>query len=535
MRRFIPWSLLVALALVLLACARPEPQPVPFVLPPTATAQVGQTEPLPQPSVTLTATALASDTEPLPEADARPTVASSLQVVQRPDSPIVGGLQPPDAVAWYALSSPDPLAYLLGSSLHRSLLDPQTGALWLAERWAVRGNLATFTLPADAVWSDGSPLRAADVVDLLLQAGEAGDLYGLESARATDARTVEVELASPICPTLTRVATWPMVDVQEWPPARTSSLATVDEAGATEWSIEPSRFRYRRFPDELALREAWETGEVNSIVGASRLTMGPLPGEQQAAEQPGPLLATLLFRMDDPLAGDITVREALTLATNRAALFEAAYGFTPGDLLTALLPPGHWAAPNGSLPGDADEAARLLDSAEWRDRDGDGVRENALGQPLRVTLSLPLSQDVRWERLAVVLAEQWAAVGVALVPTYLEAYPLQERLHDGRWQVALVAYHTAADPDQLAMWSAPAPDDLVGNDLNVTGYRNSSVTALLTEAAEVPGCDPSERAALYEQAWAQLLEDRPLWPLFALPLDEVHRPSVGWPMGEGGQ
>ncbi len=519
MRGLGSWGWLVALALALLACA---PQPAPF--PVAATPAERQPTPEVESSLTPTPSIVSSPT--LSPEVARPTVSVNLQTL---NAPVVGGLQAPEQVAWYSLSSPDTLSYLLGSQLHRSLLDPLTAGPSLAQGWTMRGSRATFTLSPDAAWSDGSPLRAADVADLLLQAADEGELYGLESARAVDARMVEIEVEGPLCSALMRVATWPMVDVREWPPARTSGPVSVEEAGAMEWALEPAQFSYRVYPDEHSLREAWEQGDINSIVGASDLTMGPLPGEQATAQRSGPLLATLLFRMDDGIVGNAVMREALTLATDRAALFEAAYGFAPDALLTALLPPGHWAAPTNSLDFDPEEAARLLDAAGWRDRDGDGIRENEAGDPLSLTLSLPLSQDMRWEMLARVLAEQWADLGVELVPMYLESYPLQERLHDGRWQVALVAYHLAPDADQLALWGTPASSDLLGNEMNVTGYRSTSVTSLLREAAETPGCDLEERAALYHRAWGQLLNDRPLWPLFPLPLDEVHRPGVSWP------
>jgi hypothetical protein len=115
-------------------------------------------------------------------------------------------------------------------------------------------------------------------------------------------------------------------------------------------------------------------------------------------------------------------------------------------------------------------------------------------------------------------------VGVDLEPLFAESYSLQERLHNGRWQIALVAYSLSPDPDQRALWTTPT--NLVGDDLNITGYHNDTIASLLTEAASLPGCDLEARADLYHTAWAQLITDRPFWPLFMLPVDIVQRPGT---------
>lgn len=512
-------ALLLLIGLWLVAC---QAQPAP--VPPTPTADAA---PRPAPPATASPTPAAAET-PVAALATPPLVTS---VSARPPV-VVGSLAAPEAVAWWTTGDPDPLAYMLGQQLHHALLDPLTGEPQLAAAWELEDRRATFTLRDDATWSDGTPLRAADVADLLLQARAAGELPGIEGARARGERVLEVTLESPACPALMRVGSWPLVDVREWPPVRTSSGATVRESDEG-WLIEPADVELRLFDDEVALRDAWVSGEVDRVLGASRLTTGPLPDAERDVSWVGPLLATLLFRLDAPTVEDARVREALTLATDRAALFESAYGAEPAALLTALLPPDHWAAPAAALPHDADRAADLLARAGWRDRDGDGVRENAAGTPLRLTLTLPLSRDVAWERLGHALADQWARLGVELALQYVEPYPLQERLHSGRWEVALVAYHVSTDPDQRALWQPPTPTDMVGQDLNVTGYRTAAVGELMTQGAQVAGCALADRARFYGEAWSLLLSDQPLWPLFALPLDEAVRPGI--PTSRGAQ
>ncbi|MGH2543400.1 MAG: ABC transporter substrate-binding protein [Ardenticatenaceae bacterium] len=513
--------------LTLLACrneatVRVAPPP----LSPTSRAGLEATS-LPNATDTAVIERVATPAPTRPAANRGPS--SSVAAPVAPSTrPQVGGLLSPEGTRWYEPSSSNPLAYLLHHELTRSLLDPLSAGPEIALRWSMDSVEATFTLAPAAEWSDGTRLDASGVVAVLRRAVEAGSLSGIESVEVIDERTVELLLSGPDCSPLMQAATWPLTDGSEWPPAQNSGNVSITAQDEELWIIEPERFTYRVFPDELALREAWARGEINSILGANRLTMGSLPGPVEPSHAAGPLLATLLFKMNDPVVGDAGLREALTLATDRTALFKTAYGFAPSALLAALLPPDHWAAPAGPLPHDPERAAELLAQAGWNDGNGDGLRENGAGEELRLVLSTPLSPDQRWERLAHALAEQWAAIGVRLEPLYVESYALEERLHTGRWQVTLLAYDVVADPDQRALWSVPAPDDLRGRDLNIMGYNNATVSDLLTQGAQVPGCRPAERASFYHEAWEQLLRDRPLWPLFPLPLDEVHRPIVEW-------
>ncbi|HWV58600.1 MAG TPA: ABC transporter substrate-binding protein, partial [Longimicrobiales bacterium] len=83
---------------------------------------------------------------------------------------------------------------------------------------------------------------------------------------------------------------------------------------------------------------------------------------------------------------DARVRRAMTMAINRAEIVDGLlYGY--GQTAIGPVPPWHPQAPElDPLPYDPDAAGRLLDEAGWSDRNGDGIRENAAGQPLRFTL-----------------------------------------------------------------------------------------------------------------------------------------------------
>jgi peptide/nickel transport system substrate-binding protein len=86
------------------------------------------------------------------------------------------------------------------------------------------------------------------------------------------------------------------------------------------------------------------------------------------------------------------------------------------------VPPFHWAydadAASG-LPYDPARAGALLDEAGWMDRDGDGVRENAQGQPLAITLKYNPGNQQRQD-IAEIMQAQLADIGIDLQPRVVE-------------------------------------------------------------------------------------------------------------------
>lgn len=141
----------------------------------------------------------------------------------------------------------------------------------------------------------------------------------------------------------------------------------------------------------------------------------------------GPLLERLVFNLTDPdpalrsgrsttshphpVLSDARVREALSLALDRAALVELGYG-PAGRVACALIPaPARFAPPqpDGCADQNLPRARALLDQAGWSDTDGDGLRDKN-GRPLRLTFQTsvnPVRQDFQ-----VVIQGWWQQIGV---------------------------------------------------------------------------------------------------------------------------
>ena len=131
-----------------------------------------------------------------------------------------------------------------------------------------------------------------------------------------------------------------------------------------------------------------------------------------------------------PRLQDARVRRALTMAVDRQAVVDALLrGY--GTLARSGIPPFHWAF-DGDLEGlehDPAGARVLLDRAGWTDRDGDGIRENRQGDPLRLEVIFnAASQDRR--AIAELMQAQLREVGVDLTPVPLEGQTMAARAMD---------------------------------------------------------------------------------------------------------
>ena len=332
-------------------------------------------------------------------------------------------------------------------------LEPQP---YLAASWELTDDdrTLTFRLRDDVFWHDGEPVDARDVAFTyrMVTHPDAGfpnaafwDRYdtGPQGAVVVDDRTVRFRLepqSEPLDPwrsvailpehLLGRV---PVEGLREHPfssrcPVGNGPFVFREHVSSEHWVFEANpafpqalggrpfvdRYVYRIVPDANTLLLELLTGGIDVYVAAQ-------PDQAEAIVDSSELdLVAFPFRSFTfvawnsrrPLLADARVRRALTLGLDReqivAALLE---GF--GTVAHGTVPGYHWAHAErvGRLPYDPERARSLLNEAGFVDRDGDGVRENAEGTPL--SLSLQTNQgNARLERLAVIAQAQLKEIGV---------------------------------------------------------------------------------------------------------------------------
>jgi peptide/nickel transport system substrate-binding protein len=221
----------------------------------------------------------------------------------------------------------------------------------------------------------------------------------------------------------------------------------------------------------------------------------------------------LLFNQRDPAArarphpvlGDRQVRRALTMALDRETMVRSvldSFGSVPlGPFVRAQ------SGADTTLPRlayDPARAAALLDSAGWRDTDGDGMREKG-GRPLGFSLIVPNSSKNRM-RYAVLIQDQLKRAGVAVKIEELEFGTFAERQMKRKFDAVMDGRHLDPSPTVLEQsWGSAAARATESS--NYSSYANATFDALLDSAGA--SADPAKSRAYLSRAYRTIIEDAP--------------------------
>lgn len=268
-----------------------------------------------------------------------------------------------------------------------------------------------------------------------------------------------------------------------------------------------ARVVLRLYPDERAALDALARGEVSAV----RDLRSPLAADLAERVKTyravvGSRPTVLLLNASYPALAEPATRRAIALAIDRARVGDSAL---PGRSATAnnLLAPGLWARGVGSSAEYAPERAReMLDAAGWRAGD-DGIRVRD-GQQLAFVLLTNDSPE--HARAAAEVSRQLAAIGVrAEVQTAGWTGVFQDFLAPRRFQAALVTLDLpAAEPDLYSLLHSSQAKD----GLNLAGWSSPESDRLLAQVrAET---QPDARRPLWADLDRLLADESPLVPLY---------------------
>jgi peptide/nickel transport system substrate-binding protein len=469
------------------------------------------------------------------------------------------------AIERYALYAP---LVMLDSAL--------TPRPWLAQSWdtAAVGTDSldlTFRLRRDVFWQDGRPTNAHDVAHTFRVARDPSAAYVDAAALAPYAEPAVIDSFT----IRFRLRRHP--DFLEafflLPPLPSHVLGSVSPSeaarhplgtqpvgngpfrflrrSAQEWVFEANprfpadlggrpyldRVVYRTIPEQTSLITELLTAHVDLAV-----SIRP-PQAQQIADGaatriitfPVPNWVFLALNTRLPWFDDRDERRAIALAVDRRELVDGIMG---GLNVTgaASVTPVHWAFDETvAVRFDPDSARLLLERAGWRDRDGDGVREDDTGRELRFRLKVWQGTG-SYRELAEAVQAQLARVGVAADPEVVEFNTFLMQVQGRETANGRVRDFDAA----IGNWT----DNMLRKDDSQllhsrhrdgarqwTGFNSARIDSLLD--ALVTESDRAAAAPSWREYQHALVEESPLIFLFyAIGINGVHDRLRGLPQDD---
>lgn len=388
------------------------------------------------------------------------------------------------------------------------------------------------TLREDTVFSDGSPLTSADVVNAFERNGES-DLYGaflsfITAVSAPDERTVHFKLNAPMGSVLQeRLAL-----VRVFPATITDEELASKPVGSGPWCYETinaadggrisftANHRYTGPWPATCERMEWsvlldDTRRTDELIDKDVMAMEAAPvvrAEELAGAGatvewvPGFNLPFLMFNCEKPPFDDVRVRQALLYAIDVDSLI-GTYMAGHARAATSLLPDyfRHYHRAATVYSYDPEKARKLLAEA--------GVDE----------LALTLRANDNWvSTLAPAIAEDWKAVGVTAEVVLLDTTALFADLSTEPEPGTLLPFDVVLSPGDPSCFGNDA--DLIiswwyGDNVWTRARSRWATTPAFAEVAELLAearskTSEDEQEPLWNQCFDIIAAEVPLYPLF---------------------
>ena len=413
----------------------------------------------------------------------------------------------------------------------------------LAKSYTVdaRGTTYTVLLKDNLQWQDGRPLTAEDVVFTYTtiqnpdtKSPLASSWQGIKVA-AIDKKTVSFTLPSilsafpysmvnGIIPkhVLGKVAPEQMRSVLfntnspigsgpfKWDAIEI--VGTADEDREQRIALKPNdnyvngkprldSFVIRSFANEIKMRNAFKKGELNGVVGLSKIPDDLLEDNSvRVYNIPLNSQVLLFLKTTTPVLSDQKVRQAISYGLNTGAVRLAAdVPVLPSDspLLANQL---GYDKTLTQKTGSPEQAAKLLDEAGWKLNDK-GIR---VKDGKELTLAITTQNNQTYESVAKNIKKQMALIGVNVEIVVLKDNELQSALAVHDYDSLLYGISLGPDPDVFAYWHSSQADLRSPSHLNFSEFKSTAADKAL-EAGRTRS-DPATRAIKYRpflDAWSK--------------------------------
>ncbi len=422
-----------------------------------------------------------------------------------------------------------------------------------AERYEVDegGKLLKFWLRPGIRWTDGVELTAKDVeftyklmIDPKTPTAYAEDYKAVKSFTVTGKYSFEVRYDQPFARSL---VTWAGAILPEHLLAGQDLMHTKfsrEPIGAgpyklVSWEpgrklvldVNPDYFEGRPSIDQVVYRIIPDTATMFLELKAGGIDMMGLTPQQYLFQTKGPTwdadwrkfkylsfsYTYMGYNLKSPFFTDVRVRRAFAHAINKQDVVK-------GALLGLGVPtigpykPGTWMYDTdiADYAYDPALARKMLAEAGWKDRNGDGILENADGRPFSFTILTNQGNDQR-VKTATIIQSELAAIGVKVAIRTVEwASFIKEFVDKGNFDALILGWTVSQDPDAFDVWHSSRA---VPGGLNFVGFKNAEADALLDRGRHT--VDQAERKKIYDAFQEILHREQPylfLYTPYSLPI-----------------
>ena len=158
---------------------------------------------------------------------------------------------------------------------------------------------------------------------------------------------------------------------------------------------------------------------------------------------------------------------------------------------------------------DLEKAKKLLDDAGYKDVDGDGIREDKEGKPLKINLAMMSGSEIQ-EPLSQYYIQQWKSIGlnVELVDgRLLDINNFYDRVEadDPAIDFCLAAIGFGSDPQQVSLFGKTA-------GFNISRYTSETLEKALANTVSPEAIDDQKRAEFYKEYERVFMDEIPVVP-----------------------
>lgn len=286
------------------------------------------------------------------------------------------------------------------------------------------------------------------------------------------------------------------------------------EANPDYWQGAPNieRVIWQEYATEDAIVQALLAGEVDVVYELPRTAIATLEGREDVglAVMPSTVIDELIINSHEagtqPASlNDPQVRLAIAHAIDKQQIVNVAFlGYA--EPATGIIPRsmGDWY--NSDLvdaPYDLDEGNRILDEAGYLDGDGDGVREDAEGNPLEYRLYA--EDDATETRILEIISDGLAQIGISAPPTPMDEDSLIALYPDFDFDMILWGWGLDPDPDfAMLIFTCDQREEGGWND---SGYCDEEFEQMYQQQAVT--VDREERRQIIWEMQQKLFDERP--------------------------